>query len=217
MGDLGTGSALRPGTTAQPGMSANIPGCEKHPSQGGDTGSNPVGTTRRSPVQGPTLAPETSRAESMGRPDHACLARMSLASSSSSRARVSRSSASHLLHALPMQLKVTAHDHRVVGTSTSRTSAAGIPWRRSVARARSRTSRKAPGSTASPLATSARRACEDAWARPDLKCQGVTITTRPFPKASVVAYSTPSGATSTAAGSVTSTSTDASPSTIWEI
>jgi hypothetical protein len=67
------------------------------------------------------------------------------------------------------------------------------------------------------LATSARRACEDAWARPDLKCQGVTITTRPFPKASVVAYSTPSGATSTAAGSVTSTSTDASPSTIWEI
>jgi hypothetical protein len=48
-------------------------------------------------------------------------------------------------------------------------------------------------------------------------CQGVTITTRPFPKASVVAYSVPSAATSTAAGSFTSTSTDASPSTIWEI
>jgi hypothetical protein len=38
--------------------------------------------------------PETPRAESMGRPDHACPARMSLASSSSSRARVRRSSPS---------------------------------------------------------------------------------------------------------------------------
>jgi hypothetical protein len=71
-----------------------------------------------------------------------------------------------------MQLKVTAHDHGVVGASTSRTSAAGIPRWRSVARARSRTSRKAPGSTASPLASSARRACEDPWARPDPEVSG---------------------------------------------
>jgi hypothetical protein len=38
--------ALRAATTVRRGMSPFVAGCEKHPSQGGDTGSNPVGTTQ---------------------------------------------------------------------------------------------------------------------------------------------------------------------------
>jgi hypothetical protein len=43
----------RTGTTAQLRMAPFVAVCEKHPSQGGDTGSNPVGTTRKRAGQGP--------------------------------------------------------------------------------------------------------------------------------------------------------------------
>jgi hypothetical protein len=171
-------------------------------------------TTRRSPVQGPTLAPRDVKGGINGAA-RSCLPGEDVARPLFLESRQGRFVGEPLLQALPMQLKVTAHDHRVVGTSTSRTSAAGTPWR-SVARARSRTSRKAPDSRRCPRYVSAESVPRTLGAR-TLKSQGVTITTRPFPKASVVAYSVPSGATSTAAGSVTSTSTDASPSMIWEI
>jgi len=41
-----THSATKQARQHNPGMRPFVAGCEKHPSQGGDTGSNPVGTTR---------------------------------------------------------------------------------------------------------------------------------------------------------------------------